>query len=306
MKDKNLKKIIGSGYINDIKNLVFLAEGMDFLTYRGKHESFGDVVLRIPKSRQLTYGNESYSSNEIIKKEIQIYQILSHNNIPSPQVYYYDCKEYPFIVYEYISNDKSIFDTYQLGMIMKNIHSITFNDSIFIDEFKCFLSNRLYDRLQYINNKLGIPNPFKKKEEIFSSLLVSNEMSLLHMDIRPDNILSLKKDIKGIIDWTYAMIGDPYFELCRIKEFDYANDYKLIDMEFIKGYGNYKLLKTSKLTELIYDLDAAVMVLILFYENRKFINKFNRQKKHVKQICGQIKSILNKKEKRNEKFYFYK
>ena len=168
-----------------------------------------------------------------------------------------------------------------------------FFDEMYKNEYKQFVSNRLFDRLQYIESEMGFLNPFQSKNEIYSCLKISNKMSLLHMDIRPDNILVLQGEIKSLIDWTYAMVGDPYFELCRIQEFDFSNDYKLFDEQFIKGYENYERLRNNTLTELIYHLDASVMVLILFYENEQFKDRLDKQAIHVKEIYKQISDILN-------------
>ena len=55
--------------------------------------------------------------------------------------------------------------------------------------------------------------------------------SLLHMDIRPDNVLVKQGRIEAFIGWFNALIGDASLELCRVAE------YGLLTPEFVEGYG---------------------------------------------------------------------
>lgn len=41
---------------------------------------------------------------------------------------------------------------------------------------------------------------------------------LLHMDVRPPNILAAAGSIRAIIDWSNSLIGDPALEFARIAE----------------------------------------------------------------------------------------
>jgi thiamine kinase-like enzyme len=57
------------------------------------------------------------------------------------------------------------------------------------------------------------------------------EGALLHLDLRPHNIHIDGSDIVSVLDYSNALIGDPWFELARIKVSG------LLDASFIEGYG---------------------------------------------------------------------
>lgn len=86
MEDFKLEKI--KKYLDDVYDLTFLDEGIDFSTYKWKHIKHGDIVLRLPKSNELPYGDEIYLSHEIIEKEAKLYQFLERKHIPVPKLYY--------------------------------------------------------------------------------------------------------------------------------------------------------------------------------------------------------------------------
>ena len=88
--------------------------------------------------------------------------------------------------------------------------------------------------------------------------------SLLHLDVRRSNLRCVEGQVHAFIDWSNAMIGDPAFELARIDEMARLPENGLDPDQLRKGYGEPAWLPAPQLVHLIYRLDAAVMLALLF------------------------------------------
>lgn len=81
--------------------------------------------------------------------------------------------------------------------------------------------------------------------------------SLLHMDVRADNVLRRDGKVVALIDFMNAVAGDPLFELARIRS------YGLLDAEFLDGYGVMPdALDIDALMDL-YELDTAALLTVV-------------------------------------------
>ncbi|PFA62950.1 hypothetical protein CN378_18080 [Bacillus sp. AFS015802] len=96
--------------------------------------------------------------------------------------------------------------------------------------------------------------------KVFQSYPAENK--LLHMDIRPENILFKNRQIVGLFDWTNALVGDPVLELMRINEYGCLSD------EFIDHYDGFEkeINRVPDLVRWLYQLDTSLMLTLLFEE----------------------------------------
>jgi aminoglycoside phosphotransferase (APT) family kinase protein len=101
--------------------------------------------------------------------------------------------------------------------------------------------------------RLALPEP-----DVLQALLERQTAAscVLHMDMRPANLLTWRSEIKAVVDWTNALTGDPALELARIAEYGHLTD------EFRAGYG--AAAAVPKPVELLYRLDTAVMLAVVF------------------------------------------
>ena len=89
--------------------------------------------------------------------------------------------------------------------------------------------------------------------------LVGARRALLHMDIRPANLLTKSGALRGVVDWSNALIGDPALELARIAE------YGFLTREFLAGYDDQTpFAQVPAAAELLFRLDTAVMLAVVF------------------------------------------
>ena len=83
------------------------------------------------------------------------------------------------------------------------------------------------------------------------------------MDARSANLLVKNGQIVALIDWSNAMVSDPWLELCRIAEYGEVNS------EFWKNYelATHDLAGRSRpdtAIEMLYRLYTATMMTIVF------------------------------------------
>ena len=60
---------------------------------------------------------------------------------------------------------------------------------------------------------------------------LGDRRSLLHMDLRAENILTSGGKIVGLVDWDNALFSHPALELARMAE------YGVLNRDFLDGYG---------------------------------------------------------------------
>jgi aminoglycoside phosphotransferase (APT) family kinase protein len=89
--------------------------------------------------------------------------------------------------------------------------------------------------------------------------------SLLHLDIRPSNLICIGGKVKAVIDWANALIGDSRLELARLSEYAQVEENETDEAAFRVGYyeaGGRNAEETA--ADVMYRLDAAVMLALVF------------------------------------------
>jgi aminoglycoside phosphotransferase (APT) family kinase protein len=123
------------------------------------------------------------------------------------------------------------------------------------------LTTRIYSRLGELESitggKFSLP-----PSHSFNGILNAypSKRRLLHMDIRPLNMIFQSNRIEAVFDWTNACIGYPVLELMRIKDYGFLTD------EYIQGYKGFseEMRRVPLLVQNLYQLDTALMLTLHF------------------------------------------
>jgi aminoglycoside phosphotransferase (APT) family kinase protein len=110
---------------------------------------------------------------------------------------------------------------------------------------------------------------------------------LLHMDLRPENILVRSGRPAAILDWSNALVGDPALDLAR------AAEYGSLTPAALAGYGDagtFTMAPLGSLTSLsprqaVYRLDTAVMLSHVFLDDAPDEAKARRYIERTKSLC---------------------
>lgn len=251
----------------NVKKIRFLSNGVVNAVFILEEENRGMLIARTPWRVEELNGDFRLNENVAsLLKEATIAKHCFKHGLKVPRVIHLHLsKEINFLVSEYIHGDESTISAADIGHLVSSIHKIPLEGLSIIDQenksFYDIVSSRIVERANTVNKLLSTNLIVPSIKEIGDTLgMTKTDPCLIHLDIRTPNIIGYKGEIKAVIDWDNAFIGDPLMELMRILET------REIDiLEFQKGYNNDNILISSSLpNSILYRLDTALMLAILF------------------------------------------
>ncbi len=278
-----------------LNNLHIVGSGLEFLVCRAESHKWGSVAIRTPWERNIFNDNDVYvDARCIMRQEKIIGDHLYKLGIPQPLFYEFSFnEEIDFMISQYIENDTNAVNMFDFGRLMRKIHDQPHPpiDPVTLGEHKInhALAKRIVKRLQVVIKYTNIEIEDLRIETILNVLdnYKPQNISLLHMDARPANLLTKSGNIKAIIDWSNALIGDTNLELIAIDE------YGLMNSDFLDGYQpTNSFLRMPEEVELIYRLDTAIMLAAVFLFEAPDPIKAKKQIKHVLKFYNQIKNTI--------------
>ncbi|MDM5207648.1 aminoglycoside phosphotransferase family protein [Cytobacillus kochii] len=270
--------LIGNGVIN----AVFLIN----------EKNLGKLAVRTPWRSEEDMMDKNSSGIISLKKEAIISEHCHKHQIPVPKINkLYFSNEINFLVSDFVSGDGQEISSYDIGEVTSKIHKVPLDGLSIVDQNERKLSNivshRITGRVHSLNKLINTNFIIPSSEELEAILNTSKKKnSLLHLDVRPPNIIGENGIIKAIIDWDNSFVGNPIMELMRIFE-----SKELVEGDFIKGYNDLDIIEnTDTIIQSIYRLDTALMLSILF---TSFINDSEKKDYYLKRVHFLIEEISN-------------
>jgi hypothetical protein len=286
-----LKHNYASWQVTDLEVVGF---GLDNLLCRANTTTFGPVAVRAPWNRWISNDNdENLDARELLQQEVMLASHLGAHGVATPKVYSLHLGEddFDFMVSMFIDHDQSSPDARQFGQLMKAIHGnlppnvpLVIESGLPINEV---LAERLVRRLRVVERQTRIELDIPELNDVKAMLEWEPvRRCVLHMDARPENILTQEGTILAIVDWANALIGDPALELARIAEYGY------LSKDFLIGYGDQNCFAhIPPYVELLYRLDTAVMLAVVFLAEAPDPHRAKIQVKRVIDICAKLKEV---------------
>jgi aminoglycoside phosphotransferase (APT) family kinase protein len=107
----------------------------------------------------------------------------------------------------------------------------------------------------------GLPAP-PPPWQLAAVLAPEPDGRLLHLDVRAPNLRCSGGQVRALLDWSNALIGDPAMELARLAEYALLPDNGLDATAVMSGYQARRPADSAAFW--IYRLDTAVMLALLF------------------------------------------
>lgn len=277
-----------------VKRLDIAGSGLESVIYRAKTVSIGEIAIRVPKNRWLSgsswvsANNNDLDSRVFLRQEAMFSSYLRAYGIPTPIIYalHLGVDGLDFMVSSFIEHDGSKPHPQEFGQLIRSLHSspppnipFALNGNVAVNDF---LAKRLLQRLNFISSKANIALQHPPLDEIHMMLeWPESRQCILHMDARPENVLTRDGNIVAFIDWSSALLADPALELMRIAE------YGLLCSSFLQGYNDHDCLaRIPRIIELLYRLDTAAMLAVVFMaeapDHQRATNQINR----VLKLCN--------------------
>jgi len=213
----------------------------------------------------------------VFEKEVVVSRLLREAGVPTPLVLAWHrsmdpAKEPSWMLLEFFPHEPadhlSKETQHQLGRIAHRIHAIqpAGGDLRRLsppDPWNTWISNRILMRLTAAERYMPIP-ALSKLEPALRAALSRREdhvPALLHLDLRAPNLAIRGNRIRGVLDLSNAILGDPYLELARIRGSD------LLTPEFLQGYGaTFLELEQNRPALDAYELDLAALLVVVSRE----------------------------------------
>lgn len=252
----------------DHSTLAYVTSGLENHLFRVRSQTGHDIALRIPIERYIKNDNDQgIDSRALLKQEYDLLQHLWQAGLPVPQpidLYFDDsghCVDYLAAVF--IQGDGAIVLENEIGRVVRQLHVIPPPAFIPVaqrlDTLEETLADLILRRSEVIERMSGRFLAIPSRETLALCLHWSpRRRSLLHMDVRQDNIIGVNGRVLALIDWSNVLVGPPALELCRVAE------YGLLSPAFRRGYGDDPLENTPSRVLLAYRLYTATMLAVVF------------------------------------------
>lgn len=289
-----LKTILNREYKElAVQELKVIGNGVQNIVFRGDSEK-GPLAFRVPWEREVKNINEGLFNSRIsLQKEAELSKFCSSKDIPVPKVHgLHLSTELDFLISDYLATDHIPISAYKIGEVVNKLHNMPIEDLNYQHRTRKsskYIAERLVKRVEGFNKITHCDIKFPDIsiiEEILKQ--ADHARKLLHMDIRPANLIGYNGEVKALVDWDNALIGHPLLELMRIAE---TNE---IDWhEFKDGYKNKGIFESiPRIVSLFYQLDTAVMLANLFIAQLKIEDKGIFYKERVKTLHNEIHRYL--------------
>ena len=274
----------------EVTNLRLEASGMEFVVCRGDSPRYGPLAFRVPWERHIANDNdESIDARDLLRQEAALASHAKCFGIPTPEVHHLHIGDdgFDFLVSEFMIHDGSDPDRREFGQLMRAIHDCPEPEITPVmqgrGEIADVITERLLRRSRIIEEITGmdliLPDPDSVRDSLKQS---TGRASLLHMDARPENLLTRGKRIIAIVDWSNALVGNPALDLARVEEYGH------LDSVFLDGYGVNEAADVSPSERLLYKLDTAVMLAVVFLSEAP---DSKRAKPQIERVVSLFKAL---------------
>jgi hypothetical protein len=238
-----------------------------------------DCVVRSPKvERRMTRYEGLVCFGDVLAKEAVVADVLAHADIPTPRVLSSHRQRSPadgpsWMLLEYVPHTPgqvmSSRAQRELGALARQIHHISpVPDTIPPrlapgQTWQHWVRERILRRVAAAGRYMNVP-PRHLLAKSLAEVLASrpdNPAALLHLDLRPPNLVIRDNGISAVLDMANAIIGDPYLELARIRGCG------LLTANFLTGYGlrRSELRSNGRVLD-AYELDLTALLVVVSVE----------------------------------------
>ncbi|MBM7587689.1 aminoglycoside phosphotransferase (APT) family kinase protein [Bacillus pakistanensis] len=265
--------------ICELLMVVPFASGVENCVFKATTMEWGEVVIRVPWEKDPTFKIG-------LEKEFLLTNHCRKHNIPVPRIHYFHNDEaFSFMIQEYINGNHKEVSFKEMGKLTYQLHTMTELPDMEAD-FHHSLSQRIVERTLKVEKILNQQFPLPSSLDLQTILnSYPAKTRLLHMDIRPENLIFQHSKIKAVFDWTNAMIGDPVLELMRIKDYGFLNE------DFISGYPDFKseMKRVPDIVKWLYQFDTAVMLTQLFIDELQDFQQGERARRRMFKLYEKLK-----------------
>jgi aminoglycoside phosphotransferase (APT) family kinase protein len=249
-----------------------IGEGFDFDVYQARAADGTLVVLRVARQRYSHNAHDPWvDSRVLLNQEFALAGYLADAGCPvaRPRRLILDVAGTDVLISDYVADDGAGLDSFLLGQELARLHALkpprvrlSAQEGVPFEVLAPARLARWWRELQVLVP--GLPDMLPDAVLRAAVAQRRDVRRLLHLDVRRTNLRCVGGRVRAFIDWSNAIVGDPAFELARIEEIARLPENGLDPGQVRAGYGQPPWLAAAGLVSLLYRLDAAVMLALLF------------------------------------------
>lgn len=242
-----------------------VAGGLEFAVFRATTPD-GQVALRVPKEPVYrTPGEMPIPAARLQEQELAIYELLGAAGLPVPRpVSLIEESGLPVLVSEFVESDGAPPRPVDVGRFLARLHGLAVGPLDLVTHEGSTGTRGLVARLRRRWGSLREHVPDLPELPAFGEL-DAGPVSLLHMDVRASNMLSVDGELRAVVDWSSAMVAHPALEFARLREYaqlaENGIDFAAITAEYQR---HRPVPRTDPRTEAVFGLDAVSMLALVF------------------------------------------
>jgi hypothetical protein len=243
--------------------------GVEFQVFEACAPDGSKVVLRTPVGGrfQSTANDPHVDTRSLLRWEYAVTGHLHGLGLPVARPRELVLGERDVLVSDFVTDDGQGADQAALGSLLQRLHHAQLPPMSPVAAYGLpaarLLPQRIADRFAGLAVFVdGLP-PTPPAEQLTAVLASRPAGGLLHLDVRASNLRCAGGVVRGLLDWSNALIGDPAMELGRLAEYAWLAENGLDYEAVLAGYGDPVPVDSAAF--LIYRLDAAVMLALLFH-----------------------------------------
>ena len=269
-----IKKIMADRYPDALAGgLTFVGAGLDFCAFKTTHAAWGPIVVKAPRHSLVREGNGlCQGALELLRQEAFLLQYFKKFDLPVARFRALlepsDPSHPPLLLCDYVDTDGTIGNSEAIGATLDQLHRIPAPDYPLVAQeglnWQTLIPRRIRRRLSAINRILELSLPLPDEAGLAGSLWEmpgTAQKSILHMDMRHENLRWQDGRIRALLDWGNAIIGHPVLEIARLRSYGY------MDRKLLEVYPrHYSELECPKVVDLVCALDTSTMLSLVFLE----------------------------------------
>jgi aminoglycoside phosphotransferase (APT) family kinase protein len=268
------------------------AAGLDTLVCRAESPAIGTLAIKIPWTRAISNDNDpDQDSRMLLRQEEALARWARGAHVPAPVVHALaiDDEGRDFLASQFVPTDGTGAHGDELGRLVRAIHDAPAYEGALVGQTErtCAetLAARLGTRAETLARAALVPMRLPGHDALVRLLSPpARPRAVLHMDIRPANLLVRGGRVIGVVDWANALVGDPAIELARIAEYGHLDD------AFVRGYGREPWAGMPRTAELLYRLDTAIMLAIVFHSEAPDPGQAAVKLARVRELIGELEA----------------
>jgi hypothetical protein len=257
-----------------LSGLELVGEGLEFSVYRARGRDGQPVAVRLAHRRFDSNANDPHvDTRALLLQEYEIARHLAAHGLPvaeAKEIVLADEPASPDVLLSaFVPDDGSDLDSFALGQLLARLHQVPPPSLRLVASGGVPTASAITARIGHRWAEIGQlvddwPEP-PDASLVAGGLAGLTESSLLHLDVRSDNIRRRRGRAVALLDWSNALLGSPSLEFGRLAEYARYPENEL-DVDAIRrGYASTATVPPDcDPCLLVCRLDAALMLALVF------------------------------------------